>query len=376
MLPSAPASESLVLERASIIRTVLFDVGDELVLERAEALLSAGEPTQRLRLSRTGADSLAIKSLPLDVGLEPAEVELEGGQRLKRTSTRLYDYGTVAVRYRYQIQPGATLAELLPLLSELYDSPRPQADARAVVDALLPRLGDALLRGALRPSAMVYTVIYVEAFAGHPTAAEVLGQRDVLAKLLQGEVAERPMAAGELVERLRCAFSYLDDDLVLVDSEVAFVLEPTGTEDVVDVLEFAAAHLINLRSYDELLDQELERIFDDVFGVRSPKRLLWSPYGPLVRQVQRRWLEITEVTERLDNSVKVVGDAYLARVYRGAVERFGIPLWRDAVLRKQSRVAQMYELFMGQLETRRTMLLELAIVILIVLEIVLFFDTK
>ncbi len=366
-----------MIERAHVVRSCLFDIGDEILLDRAEQLLGGDEPTQRLRLSRAGAGALAIKSLPLDVKLEPIEVELEGGLRLRRTAARLFDYGTVSVRYQYDVPEGTTLTELLPTLGDLYDTTRPEGEARATVEGLIPRLGDALLRGSTREEALVYTVVFVEAFAGHPTAAEVLAHRGTLAKLLQGEVVHRPMAPGELDERLRYAFSYLDDDLVVVDSEVAFVLEPSGSPDVLDTLELAAAHLIGLRCYDEVLDRELARIVDDVgFAGSRAWRLLWSPYSSLTGDVQRRWLEITEVTERIDNSIKVVGDAYLARVYRGALDRFGIPLWRDAVMRKQARIAQLFEFLMGQLEGRRMVLLEAAIVVLIVLEILLFLETK
>ena len=41
-------------------------------------------------------------------------------------------------------------------------------------------------------------------------------------------------------------------------------------EDVPDLLEFATAHLLELRYYDDLLDRELHRIYDELEGGGNP----------------------------------------------------------------------------------------------------------
>jgi hypothetical protein len=177
---------------------------------------------------------------------------------------------------------------------------------------------------------------------------------------------------------LRHAYSYLDDDLVLIDWDSAFVLEPTGSRDVPDVLELGCGQLQGTRYYDQLMDIELGRIYDDVerAGHVGPAQLLWSPYDRIAREVHERWLDMTEVTERVETSIKIVGDFYLARVYRGALERLRVPEWQKAVYRKQQLIAQVYALLKGQIDTRRSMLLELTIVLLIVFEIIMAFAMK
>ena len=48
----------------------------------------------------------------------------------------------------------------------------------------------------------------------------------------------------------------------------AFIYEPRGDADVIDVLEVANAQLLEMRYYDELLDAELPRMYDLVEATR------------------------------------------------------------------------------------------------------------
>ena len=74
--------------------------------------------------------------------------------------------------------------------------------------------------------------------------------------------------------------------------------------------------------------------------------------------------------ERLENAVKIVGDFYLARVYQSAVKRFRLPAWQETVLRKQKLVAEVNDLTGAAADTSRGELLELAVILLIVYEVV------
>jgi hypothetical protein len=75
------------------------------------------------------------------------------------------------------------------------------------------------------------------------------------------------------------------------------------------------------------------------------------------------------MTERLENAVKIIGDFYLARLYQGAVRRFRLPAWQDAVLRKQRLLAGVHQLLNDAADTRRAELLELTIILLILWEV-------
>ena len=216
-----------------------------------------------------------------------------------------------------------------------------------------------------------YTVVFVRRFRGAPAPKEILAS-PVLPRLLLGErSATPPLSELERTDVLQHAQSYYADDLVVVDWNSAFVLEPSGSRVIPDILEFANSQLLELRYYDDNLDAELGRIYDDfALARRNPLGLFWSPYSKLARNVLRRIIEVTEFTERVDNALKVVGDFYVARIYQGALRRLRIAAWQQSVGEKIRLVEKAYDLAKGEVEIRRSTVLEVIVIVLIVLELV------
>jgi len=361
--------------RGRILCYRLFDVGDVIHLDHAERILAHSPGLKRARLSREGAESLAFASPPLDVAVGRRAIALPkiGREIEVEVSARFFDYAAISVLFEVPIAPGTRLLDLLPLCDELYDTPVLEQHARTEFGPILERVQPAIEGRHAWPGVETYTVIFVEELEGNPTGKDVLATPG-LGKLLLGETNPRRLASEERGDVVKHAYSYLEDDLAVIDWNSAFVLEPSGSRDIPDILEFATSQLLELRYYDDLLDAELGRIYDEVEasgGKWWP--LFWSPYGKLARNVMRQLLELTEFTERVENSLKVIGDFYLARVYRAAVRRFRVAAWQQSVGRKQALVAQVYALLKGEIDMRRNTLLETAIVLLIVFEIAMAF---
>jgi hypothetical protein len=366
------ASPALIVDEGRLLTYRIFDVGDEIELDVAARLVNERREGQRPRLAREKGQGLLFTTPPLDVDLGRCTLALPAPfvPCQASLSARLYDYGAVSMRFEIPIDRGTDLETLLPLCDHLYDSPAVDAVARQKLDAFLPEVGRALVGAHVVDVLETYTVVLVQSLRGAPTAKEVLAA-PVLPKLLLGETGKGALSDGEREDVLRHAQSYFDGDLAVIDWNSAFVLEPSGSRDIPDLVEFANSQLLELRYYDGLLDLELARIYDDFAAARrSPLRLLWSPYGRLARAVLQRVVEVNELTERVDNALKVVGDFYLARVYQGAVRRLRIPDWQSSIDRKQALVAQAYELLKGEVEIRRSTTMELVVIVLILAELV------
>jgi hypothetical protein len=350
----------------------LFDVADAVDLAAAER--AAGAPTSRLRLEGAQSGSaLEFPRPPLHLGLGPRELPLASGSIRAEASAHVYDYGVISVLYKVPIAPGTALGALVPLAEELFVEPTPALDqqARREADDLARTLGAALERPHAWEGLESYQVFFVRRFEGSPvTALDLLAQAPV-PELLLGETSEVPLSPAERQEILSHHFSYLEDDLAVLHWNSALVVEPSGVEDIPDLLEFATAHLLELRYYDALLDRELHRIYDDMEAGGSPVTDIFTRrYRKLQRETAALLLELSEMIERLENAVKIVGDFYLARLYQGAVRRFRLPAWQESVLRKQKLVADVNDLTGDAADTSRSELLEIAIIALIVLELV------
>jgi hypothetical protein len=360
------------VEAGDVLVYRLFDVADAVDLVRAEKVVAARASRLRLESSQS-ASALEFPRPPLHLVLGARELALASGPRVAEASAHVYDYGVVSVRYRLPVAPGTALGALVPLAEELFVEPAPDLDAAARRDAesIAAALGPALERPHAWEGLESYQVFFVRSFEDGPHRAPELLAGAPIPELLLGETSAVPLSHAERQDVLAHHFSYLENDLAVVHWNSAFVFEPSGVEDIPDLLEFATAHLLELRYYDDLLDAALHRIYDEIEAGGSPvANILTRRYRKLQRRTAALLLEISEMIERLENAVKIVGDFYLARLYQAAVRRFRLPAWQETVLRKQKLIAEVNDLIGDAADTSRSELMELAIILLILYEIV------
>jgi hypothetical protein len=350
----------------------LFDVAYAIDLGRAERVGAA--PAARLAMeSPQSATALQFPRAPLYVSLGRRQVPLRSGERAAEASAHVFDYGVVSVRYRVPIPAGTTLQALVPLAEELLEGPTQALDAaaRALAQEVAGALGAAMEKPHTWEGLESYHVFFVQAFEGGPTPAARLLAEAPVAALLLGETSPVRLSDAERQDVLSHQFSYLENDLAVIHWNSALVVEPSGVEDIPDLLEFATAHLLELRFYDDLLDRELHRIYDELEGGGSHlANVLTRKFRRLQRYTAALLLDLSETIERLENAVKIVGDFYLARVYQSAVKRFRLASWQETVLRKQKLVAEVNDLTGDAADTSRSELLEIIVILLIAYEVV------
>jgi hypothetical protein len=367
------AETKLRVRSGQVVALRLFDLAYEINLKRAEELWA--QRTQgtsaRGRLVGTPPKAVSFGVPPLALELGPVAIEVAGIAMTATATVRLYDFGVAALALRLPVQdldwpdfarwvnatdraigPTATtdvwetlLAQLRRLLSEALDRPtasRPHEDyLLAVVDGLDP-----------------------------PLAADTLLEQVDLVPLLSGE--DLPLSKGAQHDLLRQRFSYHPDDLVVLTWDRAFILEPRGETDVADVLEIANAQLLEMRSYDEMLDEELPRMRTLVETARQHTNLLAARrYARLARRLHTLVGEVSVLSERVDNALQVTEDVYLARVYAAAMDLFRVPNVSAAVDRKLAIIRETYTALHDEAAGARAAFLETAILALIAVEIAL-----
>jgi len=247
------------------------------------------------------------------------------------------------------------------------------APASVLWTGLLDRVrhgaGDALIRPMPSTLEEDYLVGVANSFSGTTTAGALLAGLD-LVPLLSGE--HRPLSEAARRDLLRHQYSYYADDLVVLTWDRAFVYEPRGDTDVIDVLEVANAQLLEMRYYDELLDSELPRMYDLVEATRRRWTLPGARrYADLARRLYAMVAEVTELTEKVDNALQVTEDVYLARIYAAALELFRVPTVSAAVDRKLSIIRDTYAALYDEAHASRSEVLEIFVLVLIAVEIVL-----
>jgi hypothetical protein len=357
----------LRIDDGTLLLYRLFDVADDIDLAAVERLLAgAGE---RLRLSGERPGFLDLPDPPLSVDLGPRDIDLGGAAPVRAAAAaRLFAHGVVSVRYEVPLPAGNDAALLAGLVRGAADSAALERAARAEAESLAERIAPALDAPHASPVFETYAILFARAVDG--SAEAVAGEE--LARILLGEPPEVSLSAKTVEEVTRHRFAYTRSDLCVLDWDAALVVEPSGDRSVADVLELAAAQLLEFRYYDALFEEELLRV-TALLG-RPRAALAWlfvGRYSRVTRRVQHMVVESAEFVERVENAVRVVGDLYLSRLYRAAVERFRIPVWEAGVLRRQHAAAQVAELLRSEANTALAHILEASILGLIVLEIVL-----
>ncbi len=369
----------IVVRTGHIVSLSMFEVAFSIDLVAAEALWtrhSAGR-TARSRLSGTLPKAMAFGVPPLAISLEPVTIELDGVPMDVAMTARLHDFGVVSLALRIPVsnQAWPEFETLLNALDRAVGArTEPAAAERTrmwgrVLDQLRTVMGPAMSRPFASPLEEDYLFAVVHAFEQPMDAAGVLSRID-LVPLLSGE--RRALSEGARQDILRQRFSYYTDDLVVLTWDRAFIFEPRGDSDVTDVLEIANAQLLEMRYYDELLDDELPRMYDLVEGTRRGLNVFAARrYATLARRLTTLVAEVTELTEKVDNALQVTEDVYLARIYASALDLFRVRLVSAAVERKLSIIRDTYAALYDEASGARSEALEVAIVVLIVIELVL-----
>jgi len=183
------------------------------------------------------------------------------------------------------------------------------------------------------------------------------------------------LSEGEKQEILQSRISYYPNDLTVIGWNAAFLYDSsTGAETAIQLLEYANSQLLEFRHYDDLLTEELERVYkllDEGTGVFAQWRLARS-----ATRLHTVLLDVAELTEHSDNAIKFLSDMFSARLYRLAALKVGVPDYKDLVTRKVHTAEELYRFMVDQFNQSRAFFLELTVVIILVIELVYLFKGK
>jgi hypothetical protein len=340
----------------------VYDVADTIDLERLRTVRGEGVARAPLQLRREAtSEFIQYPVAPLTVRLP----DLEEPRATVRA--KLFDFGVVSLRITVPFS--GSWEAFGTLTRRLRRDPALEAQARAALDDILSEIAGAL--DEPHPALIEdYFVLEVERFADDVDAARLTAElAPSLARLLLFE--DRELVGAEQQEALRLAFSYYPDDLAVLQWDAAFVYDRAdGADAVEDILEFANSQLVEFRTYDARLDAELDEIYRLEPG-RPIGRFLRRGAAERAARVRFLLVDVLELTDRTANALKIIGDAYYARLYRAVAGRLGLADWQRQIDAKLRSVSEIYRVLQDQAQYARGETLELIIIALIAVEAVI-----
>ena len=358
--------------KGEVVYLYAFDVANEIMTSRVEAILSEKPFPFEIRMDRTLPKDMPLyKPLAIEPHTLPARLN---GQEVSFL-IRVYDVGVVTVMMRAAVS-AESLGELMPFHN-------PRLENGEVLDAVAlnlcaqvcESLKDLLLgKTEFPPPPEAYTVFCLTELPGVADVNAWLGaHRRAVAGLLS-ETAAAQLSEPQVGEVLRIQRSFEITDLTVIDWDAALVVDLAGyTDDVLYALELANLQLEEFRVMDRRLDAYLDRAYEDLERRSLP---MFGAASKTLRHLRRFRVDVAKLADEVTHITKFFGDWYLARVYLGARDRFYLDQWRSSVEQRLAQLDKLYSVVHAELNEQRMLWLEIIIVIFFAFDLVILLVVK
>ncbi len=286
----------------------------------------------------------------------------------KFSSCKIHNFGPISITYKIPFKD--TLGNLRMELQDIEHEYQEESviNARSVFEKIKKHI----MRPSFFHTRSSYVVIQVDQIP-ETISVEDLKKKysGVIASMLRLETES--LSEDQKNEILQDAIGYYRGDMIVIDTEAAFVYDDEYQE-ILDLFEFCNIQHLELRYFDRLLDRQLNLIYEEKLGkiplthylpfIRAPWR---GPVGDL----GKLRVEISVISERLANSIKLSGETYFSELYTLLVDKLNLKNWSDSINKKLDIIADIRSVFQHKIDAIREDMLTILIIILIFTEILI-----
>jgi len=339
----------------------IFDIGEEIDLEKLEQSLAASMATSRFRFQRVRPTSIIVDQPPLLIRLQGMTIDTVRGPLSLAAMARIYEFGAFSICLRLEeMEAPARMFHEVALsfagqegLSRYFD--QALAELRSI---LAVHLGTRPLDPDFYDDYTIYLADRQD--PGIDPVAVLLGEEAEFSPEIRKET-------------LQFSFSYYPDEKAILSWGGAVIFSPKPPVDLLELIEFAAVQVLELRFYDRELTRQMDRMYDDI---ENADRQWWIyravHYRKLMKQLMGEQAEVSEIVEDINNLIKVTDDIYYARVYAAALQALRSGSWSQSVNHKLATIRETYRMLSEEVNVQHAHFLEWIVIVLIALEIVLF----
>ncbi len=341
----------------NILLFYAFDVGDEIDLDtvRKKELL----PIRSTVVSPYFKDY----HIPLSFQMPPDAAGFM--QETDCIMSKLHHFGVLSFCYRVPFT--ATFDELKPRLIHVHE----QYEKKAEHDAQV--VFNAIARTVRKPKFYQlkhsYYVVHVNPFTGMSANEFKQEYAQQIAAMLRLEVQN--LADYQCDAILASTIGYFGEDFIVIDSEASFVFDDEYFE-TLEFFEMANIQVLELQYFDRVLYNKL-----NFFYSQEKISVPWKAYVPLIEswvespvtQLAKLRVDVSVITEQLENNIKMVGDAYFSQLYMMLIDKLTLRGWMETINKKLEIMKDIYSIYQNRLLAIREEMLTLVIIVLIAVEV-------
>ncbi len=351
----------------SFLVMIQYDVAETISLEALRLRLGAEPSAREPRFSHPAPGYVRFEKFPVVEECEP--VAISTGERF-RCRLKYFEYGVISAELELPFT--ADFTDMVLLSSRWTSATEIETCTANLVRERVDRFRSVFIQPYADFLSEDYYIVRLNDARdqdGSPLSAASLlaNYGDSIAQIVRGE--SQKLAPSERNEAIQSWMSYYPNDLLVVGWVAALVYDAyDGAAATIQLLEYANTQLLEFRHYDEVLS----RVLDNAYQLLERRGGLLRNWK-MARQAEELntiRLDITELTERTDNSIKFLSDMFYARAYKMAAKRVGVTDYRNLVEEKLRTAGELYQFMVNEFHQARAFILELMVVAILVIELI------
>lgn len=355
------------IEKGKFLIYRVFDIGEEINLSEVEKILRSNTSSSRYKLSRDlKRKAIIINDAPLIFTLGEDVISINNQNYHFEVHGKVWTFGTLSLTYQFNIPTHTKFNELIELSALFENADTIDLSAKNKSREFTQQIAPAMKKTNEWDTYEDYVLYYFEKINGIQDGLDLTKKVNIPALILSE--SKEHLSDSMKKSILEKTYQYSQNDLSIIDWNSGLVLEPSGSMDIPDVIEFALNQLLEMRYYDDLLDDKLAALYNNIEGKKSS--ILSNQYSDLATEASQKYLELSEIIETIENSFKVVGDFYLAIIFRAASERFRFKDWLNNINSKLNNLAEVSKVLLGEVHAKRAQASEIIIILLIAFEFI------
>ena len=354
--------------KGEICHMKLYDISEAITLERLMGEMFEGRVPVRQAFLRIRVESITLVTPPMVLDLGERSWLLHGISYPVRVEAHFYEMGVVSIVVFSPVND-LSLDEWVHLALELYHEPQIERYLDQELSSLLTFVSSAVVNQ--HPVADFYEkfTCYQLLEVDMPVNRDVLLEFPQLVSMLHGEKRLLSRQQTELI--YENASSFYENDIAVLNYNNALVIGERDTADLLVLIEYAVAQVLEARYYDITLNVKLASLYEQMDVEVGMFKILFSRRGAKVlRKAMKLSLEARLAIDGLISSVRVTEDVYYAQIYNRALEIFRTSQWLDDIENKLQAMKEACEMMNDEIESRRSNFLEWLVATLVVFEFI------
>jgi len=332
-----------------------FDVGDDININKIASLPEI--ITQPLNLPRY----FKHHGLPLKIELP------HPNNSAACDSVKIHTFGTISLTYKIPFQD--TLQNIRKDLTHIDNKFQEQS----IIDtgSIIKKIKTCIKKPNFFHTKSSYVAIQLDQKADLSAATLKKEFSGTIASILRFE--NEQLSEYQRNHILNDEIGNFKGDLIVVDTEAAFIYDPDYIN-ILNFFEFANIQQLELHYFDRLLDKQLKLIYEEQ-TIKVPM----SAYIPFVGsrinspidELGRLKVDISVITEQLENSIRLAGEPFYFELYQLIVKKMDLEKWKASIQTKLEIIHEIRSQLQHKIDTARGDMLEVLIIILIFIELIL-----